>query len=1155
MPDAYAEKLAAARQSRAMQGERRVVTLLFCDVKGSTRMAEQLDPEEWAEIMHEAFQYLVEPIYRYEGTVARLMGDAVLAFFGAPIAHEDDPQRAVLAGLDILEHIQPFCQEIQDLYDMDFSVRVGINTGPVVVGEIGADLAMEYTAMGDAANLAARMEQTAEPGTVQISEHTHRLISPLFEVEPLGAVDVKGKQEPVQAYRVVRRRRSPGRTRGIPELGSPFVGRKRELETVRGALRDLELGRGGILNLIGEAGLGKSRLIEEAKQGWLEGGEDPARWLTGRGISYDMGRPYALLQQVLRDLTGIPEGDSDAQAKEKLEAFIEALGGGDLEEVEAVFSLLLGVGEAPGIAELEGEALKRKLFSAVEHALTAVTEDEPVIVVLDDLHWGDAASVELLIHLFRLTNRDPVLFLCAFRPYRQSPGWRAKLEAETEYPHRYSEVVLAPLTEEESSELVSSLLEIADLPEKIRRVILRKAEGNPFFVEEVIRALMEDQIVVRSEDGARWVAVKPAEEIVIPDSLQALLVARIDRLAAEVRGTLQYAAVIGRSFYAKVLELAAEMEDELDDHLNILQRVELIQEVARRPEVEYVFRHELTRDAAYKTILRRQRRKFHREVGEALEELYPNRLEEFASRLAHHFERAGDDEKSLRYARMAGDAAARLFANVEAIEHYSKAIELAKKLDSPLEDLREIYLRRGRVYEHNGEFEAALAGYEELEALGESARDRHLVLAALIPQATIYSIPTAEMDHERGQPIAERALGLAEEIDDPSGQSKSLWNLMLLAHFMGEKEKAFEFGRRALSIAQEQGLEEELAYAAHDLAQVHRGQGSIERALELQQQAAAIWREMGNLPMLADSLTGTAFALLDHGEHQRAKEKAEEAAAVSASIENYWGMGYSSTILGLIYLETGHVTEAIRTLQQAEEIGERGNFIGARVIVPGVLAWIYSAFGQPERGFPLLDRAEQAAEGVEMYQSRVLAGRSWVFLKMGDIEQAKALMDRAQEWLDVDYGDVFFGPLMVFFNVDVMLGSGRTKEALEKAERNLKAMQGSGRHLVRPDLLIQIARAQRRLGQMERGAQSLQEALQVAERIGSKRAMLHALPPLIELALERHDEAEFQRLARKGDELVQYLAENIEDDALRLAFFERPETRLIRDAAQKISRP
>src|SRR5579859_234125 len=349
IPADFAEKLQAAQASRAMVGERRVVTMLFCDVKGSTAASERLDPEEWTDIMNGAFEPMIRPVYKYEGTVARLLGDAILAFFGAPIAHEDDPERAIRAALEIVEGIEPYRQIIQRDWGFDFNVRVGINTGLVVVGPVGSDLRMEYTALGDAINLAARMEQTATPGTVQIAEPTHKLAAALFDFENLGGIQVKGKAEPVLAYRPLRPKAQRGRTRGIEGLESTLVGREADMAALRSAMVELHLGRGQIVSIMGEAGLGKSRLLQELRR------ELPAEaansgaplWLEGRCLSYQTNTPYAPFVDLLRGYFGFGDEPASADLTARLVAAVAAAEAGaapgQVDEIAPYLATLLGL--------------------------------------------------------------------------------------------------------------------------------------------------------------------------------------------------------------------------------------------------------------------------------------------------------------------------------------------------------------------------------------------------------------------------------------------------------------------------------------------------------------------------------------------------------------------------------------------------------------------------------------------------------------------------------------------------------------------------------------------------------------------------------------------------------------------------------------------
>ncbi|HZQ08508.1 MAG TPA: adenylate/guanylate cyclase domain-containing protein [Anaerolineae bacterium] len=565
MPKELAQKMDAARTSRDVKGERRIVTILFCDVKGSTAMAEQLDPEAWADIMNNAFEYLIKPVHDYEGTVARLMGDAILAFFGAPIAHEDDPQRAILAGLDILKGIGEYRETIQHKYNMDFSVRVGLNTGLVVVGEIGPDYKYEYTAMGDAINVAARMQTAADPNTIFITENTYRQVSSLFDFEDKGLIEVKGKAEPVHVYRVLAAKKGAIKTRGIAGLSSPMVGRRREYSTLLQIADDVRAGHGSSVAVIGEAGLGKSRLIAEWRKAVLaETTDKPIRWVEGRCLSYGSSMAHHLSADVLRGLLGAPAGATEEETHTALKQTMQNLFGDEMKEVYPFLGHLLGVrledDMAARVKYLDGPALQAKYVAAYKRFLQKCAQSSPLIIVCEDIHWADPSSVELLTQVTPIVAEAPVVFAFITRPDKDAPGWKLITQAREIAGAGMTELHLAPLSEKDSQELVSNLLEIESLPENVRNLILAKAEGNPFFVEEVIRMLIDRGNLTR-QDG-QWIVAKPINTIDIPDTLQGVLIARIDRLPDDAKRVLQIASVIGRKFQVKVLEqvLAADQE-------------------------------------------------------------------------------------------------------------------------------------------------------------------------------------------------------------------------------------------------------------------------------------------------------------------------------------------------------------------------------------------------------------------------------------------------------------------------------------------------------------------------------------------------------------------------------------------------------------------
>ncbi|TAH48096.1 MAG: hypothetical protein EYC68_22340 [Chloroflexota bacterium] len=565
MTKEVAAKLDAARTSKAVEGERRIVTILFCDVKGSTSMAEQLDPEEWAEIMNNAFEFLIKPVHDYEGTVARLMGDAILAFFGAPLAHEDDPQRAILASLEIINNIEAYREKIQKQYGMDFAVRVGLNTGLVVVGNIGSDYKFEYTAMGDAINLAARMQTAAEPNTIFITENTHRLVPALFDFEDKGLTNVKGKAEPVHVYRVLEARKGAIRARGIAGLASPMVGRRREFATLLQIADDVKIGHGSSVAVIGEAGLGKSRLIAEwRKAALMEAGEKELRWVEGRCLSYGSSMAHHLSADVLRALVGAPAGATEEETHAALKGAMENLFGDEMKEVYPFLGHLLGVkleeDMAARVKYLDGPALQAKYVAAYKRFLQKCAESSPLIIICEDIHWADPSSVELLSQVNSIVAEAPVVFAFITRPDKDVPGWKLVTNAREIAGAGMTELTLSPLSDKDSQELVTNLLEIESLPENVRALILAKAEGNPFFVEEVIRMLIDRGNLAR-QDG-EWIVAKPINTIDIPDTLQGVLIARIDRLPEDAKRVLQIASVIGRKFQVKVLEqvLAADQE-------------------------------------------------------------------------------------------------------------------------------------------------------------------------------------------------------------------------------------------------------------------------------------------------------------------------------------------------------------------------------------------------------------------------------------------------------------------------------------------------------------------------------------------------------------------------------------------------------------------
>ncbi len=664
---------------RSSTGERRVVTVLLCDVVGSTALAEQLDPETWTEIMNEAFEYLTEPIDRYGGTVAQLMGDAIMAFFGAPVAHEDDPERAVQAGLAIHANLTDFRETLQRERGLDFNVRVGINTGLVVIGKIGTELHEEYAALGDAVNLAARMEQTARPGTVQVSEHTSKLVANKFEFEEVGAIAIEGGEKAqVTGYRVLGHKAEIGPTRGLAGYGivSPLVGRDSEFAAARAAIEQLMNGQGGILSIVGEAGIGKSRLVDELQRYCA-----PLQltWLSGHTLSYGQNISYRPFQDILRKFSGIRQGDDETLAWTKLERAIRDLFPEEDPGILPYLAVLMTLEPKGALAErvryLDGEAMWDQILAASRRFFERLAEKQPLVLVFEDLHWMDASSVRLLEHLLPLAERANLLFCGVSRPGQEPAAAQLRPIAMEDHSESYTEIMLSPLSGADSAQLVGNLLEIDYLSARTREMIVQKADGNPFFLEEIIRDLIEQGAIVQDATSRRWRATSQVESITIPNTIQGVLTARIDRLDEGVKRVLRAAAVIGRSFHIRVLRVVMDAEQALERQLAILQTAELIDVKRRLPELEYVFKHALAQEATYQSILLQKRREIHARVGRAIESLNANRLEEFYSLLAYHYAQAEVWELAQDYLLKAGDQAGQVAADAEAVTHYRQALK------------------------------------------------------------------------------------------------------------------------------------------------------------------------------------------------------------------------------------------------------------------------------------------------------------------------------------------------------------------------------------------------------------------------------------------------------------------------------------------------
>jgi class 3 adenylate cyclase/tetratricopeptide (TPR) repeat protein/regulation of enolase protein 1 (concanavalin A-like superfamily) len=672
---------AAALVPIALAGEHRWITVLHCELTQVGALLDEVGPEAWAKAMAGTLRIVEEEIRRYGGKVLQRWAEGAAALFGVPTAHEDDAERAVLAALGMQERIQSAP-----------GLQVGVDSGEVLVAVAGE----HRQVVGPVLALARRASATAAPGTVALGENAYHLVQQLFHWD--------GTNDAVQGvHRPLRRKVEVGKARGVPGLYAPLVGRDEELGALQGAVDRLHAGIGGIVTVVGEAGIGKSRLVEEIKKrnpakrpsaplraGPLQGWD--VSWVEGRCQSYAGSIAYSLWLDMLRSVLGVPRDAAPTLARDALRARVQALCPDDLDAVYPYLCRLLSLPleqAYESIRDLQGESLHAEVFWAVQTLVASAARQRPLVMVCEDLHWADATSLALLERVLALTDRAALLVIGILRPEVAHGSWQLRETAARRYRHRHTDLWLDALSTEESRVLLGHLLRIEDLPGPLRADILGHAEGNPFYVEESLRALIDAELIAR-DDAGHWRATCAIETIPIPDTLLGVLSARIDRLEAETRRVLRLASVIGREFPQRVLaEIVREdspcppdgshrshkvQTGALETHLLALQQQQLIREQARVPDVEYVFQHELTREAAYHGLLKRERLGYHRRVAETLQRLYPEQIEEHAGLLAYHWEQAENPRKAVEYLLRAGEQARTGYANAEAIDYYQRAL-------------------------------------------------------------------------------------------------------------------------------------------------------------------------------------------------------------------------------------------------------------------------------------------------------------------------------------------------------------------------------------------------------------------------------------------------------------------------------------------------
>ena len=1140
IPAELLSKLKFAAESGGMEGERRTVTMLFCDVQGSTAAAEQMDPEEWADVMNGAFDHLIAPVYRYEGTLARLMGDAVLAFFGAPIGHEDDPERAVRAGLEILEAIEPYKAEVKREWGLDIDVRVGINTGLVVVGAVGSDLRVEYTAMGDAVNTAARMESTAQPGTVHISADTRRLVDKLFEFEDLGEVEVKGKSEPVPTFRVVKALPRPETLRGIGGLQSPLIGRETELDQLRSAIAGSASGKGGIVSIIGEAGLGKSRLVAEARAHAMDQGG--IHWHEGRSLSYETATPYAPAKRIVQSICGLTGSESPAEAWRRIDDAVARVAPGRADSITPFLAWILGV-DLPEEHEhrleyLEPPQLRSEAFRSIIELVSGIAMNEAVVLVFEDLHWADPASLDLVRELLSAAATTRLLLVLLFRPRRQEGSWEIHETAGRDFAHAYTDLVLEPLPEADTRDLIANLLAVDGLPEQVRAEILAKSEGNPFFVEEIVRSLIDRELVVH--DGKQWTATEHVASVAVPENLAAVLTTRLDALDERGRHIAQAASIVGREF--RYDELAACLPDlsGIDDGLVDLQRRELIIEVTRIPKRLFRFRHALLQEATYETVLLKQRTRLHAAVADFLERTQPGRVED----LAAHLVKAREWDRAVPHLVAAGEKAARSYAVHSAIDLLQTALDHMDD-DTPAELMRRALETLGQAHQFLFDMEGAATAYRRLGEEGDRRDDTAMKISSLNKFGLIRALFLDERD--AGLNDIEKAEAMARDLDETGGVIESCISQCYIRTAHAEFDQVAYYMNEVTTLGSETGSTESTLFGMAHLANTLVYLTRFDEGLEEAEKTLAKAEEFGNLQYQAEMLT---FAIpmchLRNGDMAAATGALERGMEIAQRIGARDSEAFAAVFQGKLAMEQGYLEAALglfrRTIEASDATG-----------VPYIMALGRCVTGTCylHIGGPMVERAlalhRETLDMMEQPTGTVLGAWMWTeigqcVLAAGEVVEARQLFEKALTEQTAPMYLLRPGALAGVIQVALLDGD------LDTARQRLAELEEyiTERDMKDQQMLLMYTRAVVAAGggEHEAALETLDPLAAACEEFGMRRMLLdaHQARATSLEALGRTDEATSARDALNA--VAQSIAGDISDAELKAAFLEGVSNRI-----------
>jgi class 3 adenylate cyclase/tetratricopeptide (TPR) repeat protein len=948
-PPYLATKILQSRE--ALEGERKQVTVLFADLKGSMELLAGRDPEDARALLDPVLKTMIDAVHRYEGTVNQVMGDGIMALFGAPIAHEDHAVRAGYAAIKMQESIRALATQVQQRHNVALQIRVGLNAGEVVVRGIGNDLMMDYTAVGETTHLAGRMEQLASPGAILVTEAFARLTEGYLHFKPLGLVGVKGLAEPMEIFELVDAEPTRGRFQAAARGLTRFVGRRAEIDAMDAALERARAGQGQVLAVIGEPGVGKSRLFYE----FIDSPRSRGCMVLETGaVSYGKLNAYLPFRELLRTVFQIEQHDDIADVREKVVDGLTRLDESLLPTLPALMALLDVPVDDQAWRELDPTHRRQQMIDGLKRLLIRLSQTQPLILMVENLHWIDAETQRVLDTLVDSLPTARLLLLVNYRP-EYHHAWGSKTY--------YVQLRLDPLSAQSATELLDMILGPAGDLQALKALLIERTEGNPFFLEECIRTLVETKVLL-GERGACRLGKSPTA-IRVPATVQAILAARIDRLSPDDKRILQTAAVIGKDVAFPLLQaVVAVPEADLRQRLAQLQTAEFLYETSLFPELEYTFKHALTQEVAYATLLLERRRELHARTVQTIETLYAARLANEVDRLAHHAFRGGMWEKAVGYFRQAGTKAAMSSAYREAVACFEQALAALKHLPESAATREQAFDLRMELrpwYAPLGDYDRVLENLREAEALAEALGD-HRRLALICAYMTDYYRLTGAS--EQAIASGERALALATELDD--------FRLTVLAN-MG------------------------LGHACHAVGDYRRAVALLKRNVD------ALTGELTDKRFGAAGLPAVlsrsfmVFSLTDLGEFREATVVAEEAIQIAEKADTAHSQVLAAHSLALVYLCRGDLDRAVPLLEQTLHRCEVAHIPLSSRLLASTLGYAYALSGRVAEGAPLLEQSVRQAEALKVV-FRYALWLTWLgeaYVLGGRLDDALALAQRA----------------------------------------------------------------------------------------------------------------------------------------------------------------